>query len=64
MLKQEELVEIIDTTGPGSLVFGEEHEVTLVDIVHWTLHHHLIIMVDHHGHHGGWTSFKNYIFLS
>ena len=27
LLKQEELVEIIDTTGPGSLVFGEEHEV-------------------------------------
>ena len=32
MLKQEELVDIIDTTGPGSLVFGEEHEVTMVDI--------------------------------
>ena len=27
LTKQEELVEIIDTTGSGSLVFGEEYEV-------------------------------------
>ena len=27
LIKQEELVEIIDTTGTGSLVFGEEYEV-------------------------------------
>ena len=40
LFKQEELVEIIDTTGTGSLVFGEEYEV--MDLA-WSYHNNLRI---------------------
>ena len=43
IIQQEELVEIIDTTGTGSLVFGEEYEVMDILNISWQSENYIFL---------------------